>query len=130
MSDFDSHPDVSLDEWLAEQHRRMVTDLASILDVEAGLREVMIPTRHADLVSDLGDVLDVEAGLSAIVSTAPTPTPHEQEELAGTAASRGPSTRFARLVGCSDYEDRTFQRLSAPAQDVEALTRSRRSSDW
>jgi branched-chain amino acid transport system substrate-binding protein len=123
MSDSGSHPDVGLDEWLADQHRRMVTDLAAVLDVEAGLREAMIPARQADLVADLDDVLDVEAGLSAIVSTAPALTPPEPAGLTEIAASRGPSTKFARLIGCSDYEDRTFQRLAAPVQDVEALTR-------
>ncbi len=120
MSDFASRPDVSLDQWLAAQHRDMVTDLAATLDVEAGLREAMIPARHADIVADLGSVLDVEAGLSAIVAD---PTPPKPRELAGAAASRGPSTRFARLVGCSDYEDPAFQQLSAPVQDVDALTR-------
>ncbi len=128
MSGFASHPDdsdESLDQWLADQHRHMVTDLAATLDVEAGLRESMISARHANLVADLGEVLDVEAGLSAIVPTPPDLTPPELVSAAVSRdpRSRGPSTRFARLVGCSDYEDPTFQRLSAPAQDVDALAR-------
>ncbi|MGH3754102.1 MAG: caspase, EACC1-associated type [Pseudonocardiaceae bacterium] len=133
MSDFTSRPDDSLDQWLADQHRDMVTDLAATLDVDAGLREAMIPARHADLVADLGGVLNVEAGLSAIV---PAPPPGKREvpagtagELAGTAefletaVSRGARMRSALLVGCSDYADPNFPRLLASVQDVGALTR-------
>jgi branched-chain amino acid transport system substrate-binding protein len=32
-------------------------------------------------------------------------------------------TRVALLVGCSDYQDPAFQRLQAPAQDIDALRR-------
>ncbi|MGH3700582.1 MAG: TIR domain-containing protein, partial [Pseudonocardiaceae bacterium] len=71
MSDFASLPEGGLDRWLADQHHALVNDLAATLDLEAGLREAMIPARHADLVAGLRDVLDVEAGLSAIVSTTP-----------------------------------------------------------
>ncbi|MGH3924147.1 MAG: hypothetical protein ACRDTT_14995, partial [Pseudonocardiaceae bacterium] len=71
MSDFASLPEEILDRWLADQHHALVNDLAAALDLEAGLREAMIPARHADLVADIRDVLDVEAGLSAIVSATP-----------------------------------------------------------
>ncbi|MGH3866771.1 MAG: TIR domain-containing protein, partial [Pseudonocardiaceae bacterium] len=73
MSDFASLPEEALDRWLADQYRALVTDLTTALDLEAGLREAMIPARHADLVADLRDVLDVEAGLSAIVPATPDP---------------------------------------------------------
>lgn len=70
MSDSVSSSEEALDRWLAEQHHALVTDLSATLDLEAGLREAMIPARHANLIADLCDVLDVEAGLSAIVPDA------------------------------------------------------------
>lgn len=80
MSDFASRPDAGLDQWLAIQYRHMVADLAAVLDLEAGLREEMIPDRYANLITDLGGVLDVEAGLSAVVPTAPGATPEPEHE--------------------------------------------------
>jgi hypothetical protein len=67
MSDVDSHPEDGLDLWLATQHDKLVLDVAAILDVEAGLGEVLIPTHHAKVVVDLDRSLAVEAGLAAIV---------------------------------------------------------------
>lgn len=32
-------------------------------------------------------------------------------------------TRVALLIGCSDYDDPAFQQLTAPARDLDALTR-------
>jgi hypothetical protein len=93
MSDFVSRrPDASLDQWLADQHRHTVTDLATTLNLEAGLREAMIPVRHANLVADLGGVLNVEAGLSAIVPTAPEPTPHEHDASGYATDAELPTT--------------------------------------
>ena len=105
MSDFTSLPEEALDRWLAGQHHALVNDLATVLDLKAGLREAMIPARHADLVAGLRDVLDVEAGLSAIVSAAPDdpfdadPEPWRVEELSSSSGSvavavrRGASAR-------------------------------------
>ena len=68
MSDFAFMPEEALDRWLADQYHALVNDLTAALDLEAGLREAMIPARHTSLVADLRDVLDVEAGLNAIVA--------------------------------------------------------------
>jgi len=46
MSDFASHPEKALDQWLETQHRTLVSDLAAALDLEAGLSEAMIPVRQ------------------------------------------------------------------------------------
>ena len=59
--------DTTADRWLAERHKVLVHDLAAILDLEAGMREAMIPARHDNLVADLRDTLDLESGLDAIV---------------------------------------------------------------
>jgi hypothetical protein len=75
MSDVSSQQEQELDLWLAYQHHRLVIDVMSTLEVEAGLREVLIPTHHADLVTDLARCLDVEAGLASIVPTDADVTP-------------------------------------------------------
>jgi len=74
MNDFAPTPEESLDRWLADQYRAWVNNLAAALDLDAGLREAMIPARHAGLVADLRDILDVEAGLNAVVSATLDPT--------------------------------------------------------
>lgn len=67
MSDFAAQPDEAVDRWLTDQRCTVVDDLVATLDLEADLREVMIPAWHADLVADLRGILDLEAGVSTIV---------------------------------------------------------------
>lgn len=99
MSDFDSHPEDGPDRRLANEHRKLVVDIAATVDVEAGLREVLIRTHHADLVADLGHSLDIEAGLAAIVPAisgatpsnepfTPNPRPADTEHVAATDPSQ------------------------------------------
>ncbi|MEV0027844.1 hypothetical protein [Nocardia sp. NPDC050793] len=52
---------------MAELHRDFVTGLAERLDIETGLREVLLEERHADFVDQVRDNLDIEAGLAAII---------------------------------------------------------------
>ncbi|GAA4931876.1 hypothetical protein HD597_012871 [Nonomuraea thailandensis] len=49
--------------------QQFLTDLDRILDVEAGLREVMLNAQHATFARALDHVLDVEAGLREILPT-------------------------------------------------------------
>jgi hypothetical protein len=109
VSDFAALPDDAVDRWLTDQRRAVVDDLATILDLDAGLHEVTIPARHADLVADLHDVLDVEAGLSSILpatpanssETAPDETqpgqqlPTDLPGLVRAITSASPTSRFA-----------------------------------
>ncbi|GAA3081746.1 hypothetical protein [Streptosporangium carneum] len=79
---FDHH-DEPVDRWLDEHQRALEDDLDTVLDVEAGLREVLLQSQHDALVGDLGTVLDVEAGLAAILPVAqPEPRTEEQEHPA------------------------------------------------
>jgi WD40 repeat protein len=41
MSDFASHPEKAVDQWLETQHRTLVNDLAAALDLDAGLGEAI-----------------------------------------------------------------------------------------
>ncbi len=123
MNDFESQQEKGLDLWLDYRNHALVIDIIGTLEVESGLREVMISARHADLVADLGCSLDVEAGLAVIVPVAagvppsnellaPNPqsaatadagqvNPEEAEsdaillEFRQAAASWSPSTRLA-----------------------------------
>ncbi|GAA3089826.1 hypothetical protein [Nonomuraea salmonea] len=45
----------------------LIDELHGLLDIEAGLREVLLHSRHAAQLDGLAEVLDVEAGLGAIL---------------------------------------------------------------
>jgi hypothetical protein len=71
-----SQQEQGLDLWLAYQHHKLVIDVIGALEVEAGLREMLIPlTHHANLVTDLARYLDIEAGLASITPVAAHVTP-------------------------------------------------------
>ncbi len=57
-------PDLGLDQWLADQHNALVHDLAETLNLQAGIRDALLPAPHARLVEELGDTLDLQAGLA------------------------------------------------------------------
>ncbi|MEU8786105.1 hypothetical protein [Streptomyces sp. NPDC048637] len=69
------HHDNEADRRLDQHKRALLDDLGAVLDIEAGLREILLQSRHDTLLSDLGTILDVEAGLSAILPPATPPLP-------------------------------------------------------
>ncbi|MGW0649415.1 hypothetical protein ACWD4T_11470 [Streptomyces umbrinus] len=59
--------------WLDGQQSLLLDELGDVLDVEAGLREVLLQSSHDTMVNRLDAVLDVEAGLAAVLpGTGPT----------------------------------------------------------
>lgn len=112
MSDIDSHSDKRLDQWFADQHHHLVTDTTAALDVEAGLREALIPARHRDIVADLGSSLDVEAGLAAIVPSTPDETSSTEP-----STSDAPTADTALVTGTSPSE------AAAGQTELDALLR-------
>lgn len=86
-----------VDQWLDRHQRELADGLDGVLDVEAGLREVLIQSRHDAAVDALGDALDVEGGLAAIVP--PTAQPVTGPECAVETGSPSwqvdPVTRLA-----------------------------------
>ncbi|SCL23691.1 hypothetical protein GA0074692_1629 [Micromonospora pallida] len=50
-------------------------DVAALVDVEAGLHDILLPTRYDELAGDLADLVDPEAGLAALVGTDPPTVP-------------------------------------------------------
>jgi len=125
--EFSSQPDAVLDRWLLEQHWALVGDVGATLDLEAGLRDALLPGRHARLVKDLGDVLDVQAGLAAIVPTTSVSAiaaetdlswATDLHELVRAVASSAPRTRLAlRTI-------RTFAILVRAGALASALNRA------
>ncbi|MEU1507917.1 hypothetical protein [Kitasatospora sp. NPDC005748] len=63
---------------LAASQTAFLDGLDGQLDVEAGLREVMLCSRYRDLVDDVDTVLDVEAGLVSIMSRTTDRTQFEE----------------------------------------------------
>ncbi|MFI9503607.1 hypothetical protein [Nocardia sp. NPDC052566] len=61
------HTATTVNDWLDQQHQSLLANLATRLDIEAGLRETLIPQRHAEFLGTIRRVLDIEAGLAAIV---------------------------------------------------------------
>ncbi|MFD8983236.1 hypothetical protein [Streptomyces sp. NPDC059564] len=67
------HPgDEAVDRWFGDHGRALAAALGEALDVEAGLREVLVQSRHGDAEEALEAVLDTEAGLTAILPAAPS----------------------------------------------------------
>ncbi|MFF8919601.1 hypothetical protein ACF08M_41560 [Streptomyces sp. NPDC015032] len=65
------------------RHQHTLDDsLDSVLDIEAGLREILIHSRHDTAVNALGTVLNTEAGLAGILP--PSPQPHASSDTSGT----------------------------------------------
>ncbi|MFG2864246.1 hypothetical protein [Streptomyces sioyaensis] len=62
--------DHALEAWLSQQQPDL---LDSVIDVEAGLREILLQSRHDAMVDSLDAVIDVEAGLAAVLPPAPGP---------------------------------------------------------
>ncbi|GAA3087405.1 hypothetical protein [Streptosporangium carneum] len=92
------HHDAAVDRWLNEHQHVLESGLGSLLDIEAGLQEVLLQSRHSVLGNDLDTVLDVEAGLAAILPAKPPSAPVAQSGL--RTEERGHTTveQFLRSV--------------------------------
>ncbi|MEU4180407.1 hypothetical protein [Streptomyces sp. NPDC026589] len=92
--------------------------LDGVLDIEAGLREILILSHHDTAVDGLDGVLDAEAGLAAILPPAAAASP-----------SRGPhdGMRTEALLRTIGPEDRMVLRNESEVRTVsQALARTRR----
>ncbi|MEV0029542.1 hypothetical protein [Nocardia sp. NPDC050793] len=91
MTDFVRDQNPAVDRWLAEQHQALIEDVTASLDIEAGLREILIPVQHNAYVAKLREELDIEAGLAAILSPPPTEPRHDRTDAASKARGAGES---------------------------------------
>ncbi|MFF4442386.1 hypothetical protein [Streptomyces sp. NPDC001621] len=76
------------DAWIDQQRARM-NAFRDALDVEAGLREILLQSRPAAMVDDLDAVLDIEAGLREVLPT--NPPAHSAQPHPSTAEAGSPS---------------------------------------
>ncbi|MET9792095.1 MULTISPECIES: hypothetical protein [Streptomyces] len=86
------------------QHQLAVVDaLKGILDIETGLREILIQSQHDAATDELDTVLDTESGLAAILPPANHPAPPSHPEtqaqpntpVGGATTSVSAPTRLA-----------------------------------
>ncbi|MCX4639541.1 hypothetical protein OG775_31255 [Streptomyces platensis] len=73
----DRHEEVFDDDswvgWLDEQQSKLLDSLDSVIDVGAGLQEILLQSGHDAMVAGLDSVIDVEAGLAAVLPPVPGP---------------------------------------------------------
>ncbi|MDT0450746.1 hypothetical protein [Streptomyces hesseae] len=94
-----AHRPEPVDQWFDRHQRELAAVLDGVLDVEAGLREVLLQYRHETAVDALGAVLDVEGGLAAIVPVAaPPPPPTRPESVVPAAPASWPVDPVTRLT--------------------------------
>ncbi|MGW2747076.1 hypothetical protein [Streptomyces sp. NPDC001450] len=79
---------------LDEYQHHLIEGLDDILDVEAGLHEVLLQSRYSAAVDDLGTVLAVEAGLKSVLPPMPPP-PRPSTPATGPARRATEETRWS-----------------------------------
>ncbi|WP_438297704.1 hypothetical protein [Streptomyces sp. HUAS TT7] len=110
----------AFDTWL----NRSQTSLDEALDIEAGLREILLQSDHEARIEGLGDLLNEEAGLADIVK--PVHNPPEQPVTIDTSAMglmhAGEGHQLNRFLGRSAHgispQDRMRMRGAAGVRDA------------
>jgi hypothetical protein len=69
MNRGDHRPGDHLDDWLISQRAALLADVIRCMDVDTGLREILIASHHAALLDVITDELDTENGLATILAT-------------------------------------------------------------
>ncbi|MGK5728917.1 hypothetical protein [Streptomyces sp. URMC 124] len=94
--------DQAMHHWLTQHQHTLTHALDDLLDVEAGLREVLLHSHHDTATANLDTVLDTEAGLAAILPATPqtplAPThgpPHHHIDTAELLRTLTPAERLA-----------------------------------
>jgi hypothetical protein len=95
MNAFDPSQPAGTHDRLAEIHAAMSSTLKGLLDVEAGLREVLVAAHHSSLTNDLIKTLHITAGVHAI---APVPAPPKADPSAEPAPIEGEVARLLTLL--------------------------------
>lgn len=120
MNHENQQPGKDVDQWLRGQRDAVLADIAACLDVDTGLREVLIAARHTTVVTDVAAGLDVEGGLAAILPAAPPPavppTPTARTALPATTLGR-----YAVLFARQLPGDRLAARAWLPRQRLRNL---------
>lgn len=91
--------DEAVDRWFVDHGRALADVLGEALDIEAGLREVLVQSRHDDAEEDLDAVLDAEAGLGAIL---PAAASADRTDRPPTSRKRTAAEEFFHSVSPTD----------------------------
>ncbi|MET9378806.1 hypothetical protein ABZX98_32500 [Streptomyces sp. NPDC002992] len=122
------------DNWPGRRHQDALNaDLSRLLDVEAGLGEVLLESRHRQQKEALASLLDAEAGLAGILPAEPTvararTTPDNGDGLAEltfgvvSPVERMSFRRIPRVRRAMAYADRALQ-LQRVMEDYIATIR-------
>lgn len=102
---FDGH---WFDRRLRNWHADSRYDLASCLDLDAGLDEVLIASRHGNLVADVATALDIDEGLAAIL-----PLTRSGENVLDLAGHTSPFYTFLGAYAAGFALRRPTERLLA-----------------
>ncbi|WP_327188289.1 hypothetical protein [Streptomyces sp. NBC_01334] len=116
------HYDQAVSDRLARHQHTLANSLDDVLDIEAGLREVLIHSRHDTTVDNLDTVLDTEAGLAAILPTTPQPatpatpaTTHDPVDAEELLSAVSPADRMTLR---NDPHVKTVSRKLAPGHSL------------
>lgn len=99
--------DTSIDQRLRDLDRQAVIELTPVLDVAAGLQEVLLDAHHRRTITELTDLLDTEAGLAAVLSTRPSETGRDYGQLPTTL---DPAAAARNLIKAIPAEQRLILR--------------------
>lgn len=120
-------PEHSAHRWLSSHHEALVDGLGDVLDVEAGLQEILLHSHHDSAVDALATVVDTEAGLTAILpESARTPQPNTREESRDSNDPAQTNKALPALSACArmtlrDRPDVKTARLALDSLLVDTL---------
>jgi hypothetical protein len=91
MNDPQAANDSAVNRWLSQENQRFLAELHSLLKIEAGLRDALLPAAHLAFAADLDAVLDIERGLiMTLPDDSATPTASVGLEDDGPNAPHAP----------------------------------------
>lgn len=87
-----------VDRYLAGHQQALVESLGSVLDIDAGLREILLQSRYNAQVDSLDTVLNVDAGLGAILSASALAEATSQAEFGSPKHDRNAVKRLIQAL--------------------------------
>ncbi|WDZ83244.1 hypothetical protein [Micromonospora cathayae] len=86
--------------------RRLEQQVTPLIDVEAGLRDLLLPARYAELAGAMAHELDTEAGLADLLESSPSDGPTPTVAHRAHAARSVPTSRRDGSGRAGDHADR------------------------
>jgi hypothetical protein len=118
-------------ESLAQGHEAFVAELRSTLDIEAGIRDALLPTAHLAFAADLYAALDIESGLAAALPDVTETTPPASAPPDGPGPGIPPSSPTSFVAETEERADSAPDRAdSAPPPPRVRRTRRNQNRGW